>query len=137
MRGPRVFWILVVAFISASVGIYLYADGFYRGSKGNCLDKAVRDIHLAKGLEVMLVRRECGMLYGGPYTVVKLKSTTFPYSLRGPTSIIEIEDDQGSISPSVSMDHQTVVVEVPGYAKYIASANIFGMKVVVRPFAAH
>jgi hypothetical protein len=67
----------------------------------NCDESLVSVMRLDANLESRLYRRNCGMLYGGPFTVVKISNRRFPLSAFGELELIELTDSLQVYDPKI------------------------------------
>jgi hypothetical protein len=118
-------------FLVVMVGYHAFSH-YLQSSFANCEDLTVSVSPIGKDLSQHLVRRKCGMLYGGPFTVVKLSRENGLWQLLGSVELLEIEDDSGSIRPDILFDGQAITVGgvYPGM-KYQVRDSIFGLRVQV------
>jgi hypothetical protein len=125
--------VLILAIFASIAGYYGLSD-YLSGPSGNCRDTVIASSQLERSLIHHLVRRECGMLYGGPYTVVKLSSEAGFRSLLGDAEVIEIEDDNGNIRPKVIVkDGKLMIGGIRDYMKYHVRNSVFGLQVQISP----
>jgi hypothetical protein len=124
-----------MAFIFIIKGYFLL-EYHLQSASANCVDQEVRRSDVGNEITVSWWRRKCGMLYGGPFTVIKIQTVRLPYCLFGVVEMIEIEDAAGNFFPQVFIDDEMIYVsDLPNYLKYIAKGKIFGrvVKVIEEP----
>jgi hypothetical protein len=130
-------WLLAVvacSLVGWSIAKFTSVGTYLQSASANCEDEALSRIPALDDYSLSLFRRSCGMLYGGPFTVVKIGVSRGVRSLFPMTELIEIEDDGGSakaLRVIVQEKDRKLIVLIPSYAKYHAANEVFGLNVEV------
>jgi hypothetical protein len=108
------------------------AGRYLKSAAANCDERVLKEETNPEGWTITWIQRRCGMLYGGPFIVVKLGRAGLLGTLLGGSEIIEIQTDSINLLPLVRIDDTTVKVErIPRGLEFDAMASFKGRKVLV------